>query len=206
MPFAVAGRDYMLDQFVTGRGTHLSLHSAYSATGGNELTGGGYARVAPTYAAASGGSKALAASVAFQVPAGSTVGWVGWWSQASGGIHGGMTPLTGADVTAPPAAYTAAAATDVLTAPGHAFVDGDTVVVFPGAAASLPAGLTAGTVYHVRDVAGATLKLAASQGGAAINLTGDGAGIIMPITVETFASAGVLTVAEPTVGDLLTLV
>lgn len=45
--------------------THGSLHSAYSSSGANELTGGSpaYARKALTWAAASGRSKATSSSV-----------------------------------------------------------------------------------------------------------------------------------------------
>jgi hypothetical protein len=45
---------------------------------------------------------------------------------------------------------------------------------------SLPGGLSAGTTYFVRDVTGTTLKLAATLGGAAINITGDGRVAIRP--------------------------
>src|SRR5687768_15193406 len=64
--------------------TQASLHSAFPGTTGiNELTGGGYARVAATFAAASGGTRSLSAALNFTVGAGSTVRWVGFWNGAT---------------------------------------------------------------------------------------------------------------------------
>jgi len=50
-----------------------------------------------------------------------------------------------------------------------------TPVYFSG---TLPAELVAGTVYYTRDLAGSTIKIAATYGGDAINLTDDGSGTI----------------------------
>lgn len=78
--------------------------------------------------------------------------------------------------------FTAAAATDVFTAPGHALANGD-AVAFRGA--TLPGGIVAGTIYYVRDVSGTTFKVSATLGGVAINLTTDGSGWIFKSTPET---------------------
>src|SRR5690242_14087501 len=74
--------------------THASLHSAYSASGANELAGGSpaYARKALTWAAASGRSKATSASAVFDVPASTTVRWVGFWDASTSGNFLGMVP------------------------------------------------------------------------------------------------------------------
>ena len=45
-------KNTMLDNFSV---THFSLHTAYSTTGSNELTGGSYARKAVSYGASSNG-------------------------------------------------------------------------------------------------------------------------------------------------------
>lgn len=61
--------------------THLSLHTAFPATSGNEVTGGApaYARKAITFAPAAAGSKALNGTLpVFDVPAGTTVMAVGF--------------------------------------------------------------------------------------------------------------------------------
>lgn len=66
----------------------LSLHSADpSTTGANEISGGSpaYARQAPVWGSASGG--VVAATVTFDVPASTTVAFVGVWSAVTGGTY-----------------------------------------------------------------------------------------------------------------------
>lgn len=66
--------------------TAVSLHSADpGTTGTSELTGGSpaYARQTPSYGAASGGVAAMSGDLTFDVPAGSTVAWVGFWAGAT---------------------------------------------------------------------------------------------------------------------------
>lgn len=71
--------------------------------------------------------------------------------------------------------FTADAPTDVITASStHGWVTDTPVYV--QSTGTLPTPLAAGTAYYVRDVVGATFKLAATAGGAAINITGAGAG------------------------------
>jgi hypothetical protein len=70
--------------------------------------------------------------------------------------------------------FTADDATDVVTATGHILQDGDIVTLTT--TGTLPAGLTTATDYFVRDAATNTLKLAATLGGAAIDITTTGSG------------------------------
>ena len=70
--------------------------------------------------------------------------------------------------------FTAVAATDVVTAVGHWYADGDPVPIW-NTGGAVPAGLSAGT-YYARDVSGDTLKLAATSGGAAVDIEGTGTG------------------------------
>jgi uncharacterized phiE125 gp8 family phage protein len=72
-------------------------------------------------------------------------------------------------------AFTVNATTDTLTAVGHGKSNGD-VVRLTNSGGALPAGLTANTDYYVRDMSGNDFKLAASAGGAAIDITGAGTG------------------------------
>jgi hypothetical protein len=70
--------------------------------------------------------------------------------------------------------FTADAATDILTV-AHPFSDGQALYV--ASTGTLPAGLAAATKYYARDVvAGVSMKLAATAGGVAINLTSAGTG------------------------------
>lgn len=79
--FTNNGKNAMLD-YLAGEITEISLHDDDpSTTGANELTGGSpaYARKVPSFASASNGEVALSAPLEFDVPAGATVAWVGYW-------------------------------------------------------------------------------------------------------------------------------
>lgn len=65
--------------------------------------------------------------------------------------------------------------TDKVAWAAHALSDGD-VFKF-STTGGAPTGLTAGTTYFVRDSAANDFKLAATEGGAAINFTTDGTGV-----------------------------
>lgn len=169
---ANASKNSMLDQFGT-IATFGSLHTAYSTTGTNEVTGGSpaYARMGLTWASASGGSKALAATLpAWNVPASITVGWWGQWSAVSAGTFYGMLPL-GAGTLRPASVETS---TDVSNADIYSNAHGyvlDNRVVFWG---TLPTGLTVGTIYWViaTGLAANSFRVSTTQGGAAVTLSG----------------------------------
>jgi hypothetical protein len=202
VPFSTTGLDQMLDALNGGSPTsviaYASLHTAYSATGTSEVTGGSpaYARQAVTWSAAAAGSKASASiAAAFNVPASTTVAFVGLWSAVSSGTFGGMGPA-GAGTQY---AFTCTSASPgVFTAPGSSYSNTQTVVVFNGAGATIPAAFTAGTVYYVVSAAGATFSLSATSGGSAINTAGTGAGIVQAVTLESFAGQGSYTVSSET--------
>lgn len=87
MPYAVAAKNAMLDALGV---THVSLHSANpGSSGASELSGGSpaYARKAITHAAASAGSRSASTQPVFDVPAGSTVAFVGYWTAVTGGTY-----------------------------------------------------------------------------------------------------------------------
>lgn len=202
MPYATAALDQALDALNGGAPSSIiayaSLHSAFSATGASELSGGSpaYARQAVTWSAASAGSKASASVAgAFNVPAGVTVAYVGLWSAVTAGTFAGMGP----NDAGTPYAFTATLATPgVFTAPGSSFADGATVVTFPGAGATLPAGITEGTVYYVVSASGDTFELSATSGGSGIALSAAGAGIVQAITLESFGAQGTFTLNSET--------
>jgi hypothetical protein len=90
-----AGKNVMLDGLGAVAG-FVSLHTADpGASGTSEVTGGSpaYARKAITWDAAASGSKASAAQIVFDVPAATTIGWLGYWSLASGGTFYGSRAL-----------------------------------------------------------------------------------------------------------------
>lgn len=67
-----------------------------------------------------------------------------------------------------------AAVTDVVTSAGHGLANGDVLILTTSN--TLPAGLSAGTAYYVRDTTTDTFKLAATSGGSAIDITDTGTG------------------------------
>jgi len=195
MPFTDAAKNAMLDAIDESAGgigaRYLSLHTAYSATGTNEVTGGSpaYARKAATWNAAATGAKALASNVVFDVPA-TTVAFIGIWDAVTVGNFLGMVPNGSA---AAKLMVLDDASADTFKAAAHGFVADDRVV-FWGAA--LPTGVTAGTIYWVisaNNTANA-FQVSASQGGAAVSITAAGYGSVQKAIVETFASQGTFTV------------
>lgn len=72
-------------------------------------------------------------------------------------------------------AFTENAGTDVLTSTAHGYA-ANTKVMLRNVGGGLPAGLNGATGYFVRDVTTDTFKLAATIGGAAIDITSAGTG------------------------------
>ena len=72
------------------------------------------------------------------------------------------------------ATATTAAATNIITTTGHDYVNGD-IVQF-ATDDTLPDPLAAGTNYFVRDVSSDTYKVAATRGGAEVDITDTGTG------------------------------
>jgi len=202
MPFSDTGRNTMLSSFVAAY-PWLSLHSAYSTSGANEMTGGSpaYARQQAVFDSPSGGAIAITGTETFDVATSSTVAFFGAWSASTAGNFAGMFPLQAGT----PKAFTAATS-DTITAPAHGLSDTNTVVVWASAGGTLPTGLTAGTIYYIRDSATDTFKLAASSGGAAIDLTAAGAGVMQTITVFTYSAQGTLALSDPSAGSMFTVV
>jgi hypothetical protein len=90
--------------------TSVSLHSADpGTTGTDEVTGGGYTRLAPTYDSATGGVADLNAGLDFATPADQTVSHIGLWATAT--FLGGFARTSG------DAAANAAGEYTVATAP-----------------------------------------------------------------------------------------
>ncbi|MBM4722530.1 hypothetical protein GS439_06760 [Rhodococcus hoagii] len=79
------------------------------------------------------------------------------------------TPITG---------VAGAAATDVFTKTAHGLVDSDKVVF-----TTAVGGVNAGVVYFVRDASANTFKVAATLGGAAVDVTADGTAVLAKPTL-----------------------
>lgn len=93
-----AGKNELLDSGANWPPAYASVHNVDAPTDNTTEPSGGspaYARKALTWAAASGGSKALAATLpVFDIPAAFTVKSVGLWSAVSGGTLYGYFDVT----------------------------------------------------------------------------------------------------------------
>lgn len=96
MPLNNNGKNVMLDE-LGSVAVYASLHSGDpSTTGANEISGGSpaYARKAITWNAASGGNLDNNANPVFDVPASTTVAYVGLWSAVTAGTFYGSADVT----------------------------------------------------------------------------------------------------------------
>lgn len=87
--------------------------------------------------------------------------------------------------------YTADSSTDKLTCSSHGYNDGDQIILMPG---SLPAPLSAGILFYVRDKTTNDFKLSAVSGGSAIDLTSNGSGTLQ--MYKNDATQGIDTVFD----------
>jgi len=88
----------------------------------------------------------------------------------------------GALATLTPEAFTAVAATDLVTSPNMTFVVDDRVTFFAREGGSLPTGITEGTVYFIKTAPGSnTYTISTTSGGATLDITADGAGLIQKV-------------------------
>lgn len=184
MTMTTAARNAMLGGWP---GTHVSLHTGYSTTGANEVSGGApaYARKAITYAAAAAEARAASATPTFDVPA-STIRFVGHWDAVTAGNFLGMSPLGGDEKE-----FAVDIATEnrvKLTA--HGWSAGQKVVFIGD---TPPTGLTEGTIYFVAGTVNTNdFQVSATNGGAAITMTGEPGAkcVISAIVEEVYGAQG----------------
>jgi hypothetical protein len=199
MPLSTAGKNRALDALAGAASgsaiTHVSLHSAIpSDAGSNEISGGSppYARIPIAFAAATGGTKDKdATTVTFEVPAGTTVTHLGYWTALTGGTFMGYAPVNGGNVDG---VATAKNTGDVATSHAHGLVDTNRVQLYTVAGEALPAGLLDTVIYFVVGATADTFQVSLTSGGAPVAITGDGEFYFQQVITETFGSQGNLTV------------
>lgn len=204
MPFNDAAKNAMLDALDESESqiTHVGVHTLTdpgtgSTANAGEATGGSpaYARQAVTWSAASSGQKSNSNALTFDVPPG-TYAFLTFWNSAGPGTTGylGWAPINGT-VKGFGTVDSAGVTSDAIQSAGHGLVDNDRVMVFNVFSESLPAGLVEGTIYHVVSATTDTFELSATQGGASVNITGQGELFFQKVVPETFGSQGQITVA-----------
>lgn len=92
MPFSITAKNSMLDTLLTT--VYASLHTADPGnTGASEVGGGTYARVQVTLNASSNGTKTASNAPVINVPAGTTITHVGYWTASNGGTFLGYSAI-----------------------------------------------------------------------------------------------------------------
>lgn len=186
----------MLDtEFASG--DKMSLHTAYSATGTNEVTGGTYAKQTITWAGASGRSKASSGNIDFPVPAATTVAWIGIWDTTAATFRG-MWPNGGTDYS-----FQVDLTNNRIYCEGTGMVDTDRVVL---TGSTLPTNITAGAhLYVVGTTPGDPdyFQVSLTSGGAAIDITSSQPSAdarVSKVILETYSGAGTHRVSSFTIG------
>lgn len=72
---------------------------------------------------------------------------------------------------------------DTITIPGHALSVGDRVSFYPLPGASLPTGITEGTIYWVKTVSGNDITISTTSGGTTVDITAVGSGFAIKSAV-----------------------
>ena len=175
-----------------------SLHTAYSATGANEVAGGtpAYARKAITVGAAATRARAATSAPVFDVPGLTTVRFIGLWTNA-GAVFRGMFASGGNEK-----GFQVGVTGDTILCKSHGLVNTDKVVFYGG---TPPTGLTEGTVYFVvGNTAGDpdTFQVSLTLAGAAVDITGQPASQckFSKMVEELFAAQGTYTVSALSFG------
>lgn len=158
---------------------YVALHTGDPGETGasNECAGGSYARQAVTWGSQSGGVISNSVAAAFAGMPAATVTHVSLWDASSGGNCLAVGPLGGSRKL-----FTCDATTDVVTSPGHGLADGNRIQFDNEYGGSIPGGLSAGTVYYVRDSTTNDFKVASTAGGSAIDLTTTVAGVVLVVS------------------------
>lgn len=167
---------------------YISLHTTWPGEAGSQTTGEvaytDYARAAvgrnSSAMIVSGNAVSPAAQVVFPMcgASGATANFVGIGKAASGA----GTLLQCFPIGVAPTVCVALAS-DTFTSPAHGLVVDDPVVVLPLIGNALPTGVTEGTIYFVKTAPDAdTFTLSATVGGATLNVTAAGAGMVQKIT------------------------
>lgn len=203
MPLSDAGKNLALNALKgtnpTTPITHASLHNGIpDNTGSNEITGGSpaYARKAVAFnAAATGSMDKDATDPVFDVPAGQTIFYVGFWSALTVGTFLGYAPINGGTVNG---VGTSANTGDVITSYAHGLVNGDRVIIKSANGQALATGYAANVIYFVVGATTDTFQLSLTSGGAAVTISTDAELEFQKVIPETFGSQGTLTLDTAT--------
>lgn len=164
---------------------------------GTEVVGGSYARQAITWAAMSGGTTSNSGALTLPIPAGVTPMVVCLYDASTAGNRLGDFGYGSAGQLAKGLGAVVSIASDSIQSNGHGLATDDRVFFSAVNGESLPAGLSATTLYFVRatGLTADVFTVATTSGGAAVDITGLGEVMFQKTVLNAFASAGNLTEA-----------
>ena len=183
----------------------VSLHTAFSLTGANEVTGGSYARQSITWNAAASAALNSSNAPSLSVPSGNTIRFVGYYDTVpSPDAFMGMVPNQQAGDVGP-MRFVVDVGNDTIEAPAHGLVTDDGVVFIGGTA---PGGLSEGTIYYVENETADDFQVQAVKAASPISVItltnqGDQDVRFWQIREELFASDGTFNLNDADV-DFLT--
>lgn len=187
---------------------YVSLHDTHPGEAGSQTTGettyGGYARQAVARSAAgwarSGSTTDNVAAITFPACTSggpNTVFYVGLGSDLSGAGNLFQWGILGTNKGA-----FVGLTTDTIYNPNHGLSVDDRVAFFAIPGGSLPTGITEGTVYWVKTAPDTdTITISATQGGATLDITADGNGVMAKMIGLTVTASPSIT-PKFNIGDL----
>jgi hypothetical protein len=184
---------------------HVALHTAFPGYGGsqttNEVVYTGYSRKAVQRSSAgftvAGNIVTLTANVLFDERTDAGSAEISFFSV--GRLATGAGTINRIGVFGSRMGLATATAADVLTVPGHTLAINDRITVLGLSGISLPAGVTEGALYFVKTVAGNDITLSVTAGGATLDITTAGSGVLFkstPITVTQGVAAVIKSTTE----------
>lgn len=196
MAYTTAGRNAIGTSGKAGI-THVGLCTDLAGT---EVVGGSYARQAITWQAMgtpAAGQAGNNGAISIPVPVATTPMVVSYYDASTAGNRLGDFGYGSSGQQVKGVGSVVSAASDTIQSNGHGLTTDDRVFFSAVNGESLPAGVSATTLYFVLASGLTTdaFKVSTTSGGAALDITGLGEVLFQRTVLNTFASAGNLTLA-----------
>ena len=173
-----------LQNSVTAGSLYVSLHTAEPGETAVQTTSEtaytNYVRVAVARSSAgwtvSANQVSNTAAINF-AQCGITGATITHWGIGTDSSGAGKMLYTGPLGTVVQGPFTAIAAGDLITIPGHTLAVDERVAFYPAFGSTLPTGITEGTIYWVKSVASNDITISTTQGGGTLDVTAAGDGV-----------------------------
>lgn len=175
---------------------YLKLHTGDPGDDGTMNAATETTRKAVSFGAASGGTMASDASVSW-TSVFATETYQAWslWDASTGGYCLATGWLTGGATPKAFAVSTTDLSANLIACKAHGLAADDRVVFAAEALGTMPTGLTAGTVYWVISggLTADVFSVSTSQGGAAVDITAVGMGVLVEVTPKAVTAGDTFT-------------